>query len=796
MRRLRLYPRALWCAAMTLMLLGLPVGSAGTGRAATHRTLIPRFEHLAAEVWRSTPLQTSTFAMTGVSWRRSQRPIGAAEIRTSTDGVRWAAWSALEPADNGPDRGSREDRGIVATEPLWVRHARFAQLRWTGGPPPEGMRLHVIDPGTTPNQPRASVSAQPAQPQIISRARWGANESIRKCCPTFAPSVDFAVVHHTVGTNSYSRDESASIVRGVYEYHVRANGWDDIGYQFLVDRYGQVFEGRSGGVREPVIGAHAEGFNTGSTGVALMGSFQSATPPTAMTTALKSLLAWKLDLHHIDPRGSLTVVSGGSRKHPAGRSVRVNAISGHRDLQETACPGDGIYGMLSKLRTDVYSTGFPKIFDPKVSPLVFTPNGDGTNDVLRITAKLSEGATWRVRARTTDDEVQRSWEGVGALDVRWDGRTQIGETLPHGYYKVDISATAGTASATPAEVVAGLYRDPWTAWSRAGTAVERPGRARVAAGSNGTFHLLTRDSGGVMRRWQWSGSSWSSGTQLGSTGVAAPDGRFGFVSSRGVLHAVVRDRNSNLMHGRILSNGTFEGWTRIGRAADRGTDIALASDASGNVHAMTVGMGGNLFASKYANGSWSSWRRVGASNDRGTQPVLAAGPEGDVFAALIGGSNVVYANKLDPGRSWRSRWSAVGASNGRGSEPAVTSVDEGFLVVVRGQSTPTIWQTTGTIGRWNGWRRIGSASDSGYEPAIAAAPEDVVLVVRGRTSGRLFANVRGPDGIWRGWDEAGDSIQNGAAPSLATADEIVMVAAEVPDAQPATAIARPPLRPR
>ncbi len=790
------------CWVVALVLLGLPVASPPTGRAPRYERLLLRFTRIAGAhgAWR-TPATTSAggFSMAGVSWRRSERPEGHAELRTTRDGRTWTSWTDLEPADNGPDRGSREDRGVVATEPQWVGRARLAQVRWSGGTPPEGLALHMIDPGSDPTIPRSSAAAAPAKPGIISRARWGADESIRRCCSTFAPSVDFAVIHHTVTKNTYTREESASIVRGIYEYHVRVNGWDDVGYHFLIDRYGQVFEGRSGGVSEPVIGAHAEGFNTKSTGVSLIGSFQSESPPAAMTTALTNLLAWKLDIHHVDARGSTTVVSGGSRKFPAGKSVRVSSISAHRDLQETACPGDPVVAALPRLRSDVYGIGFPKIYRPKISPPIFSPNGDGRNDILRATATLSEGATWRVRVLTTAGEVLRSWEGVGTADVQWDGRTQVGEIVPHGYYKVDITATAGGKAATPAEVIAGLYRDPWGAWTRVGASLESVGTQRVAAGSGSRFHLLTRGPDGVMRRWQWDGQAWGTATRLGTSEVAATDGRFGFVSAGGVLHAVIRDPASNLLHGRILNNGTFTGWSRIGRASDRGRDVALAAAKDGSVHALIVGMSGNLFASRYPvdkTGSWSSWKRVGASNDKGIQPVLAAGAEGDVLAAVVGGSSGIYANKLDPGRGWRGRWAAVGRSLGRGAQPAIAAVDEGFLVVVRGQSTPNLWQASGTIGTWSAWRRIGSSSDKGFEPAILTALEDVVLVVRGQSSGRLFANVRRPDGVWQGWDEAGESIQNGSSPSLARTGDVVMVAAEVSGAAPATALARPPLRQR
>src|SRR5207253_5732205 len=138
-------------------------------------------------------------------------------------------------------------------------------------------------------------------PKIILRSSWGADESIRRAPPRYAVSVQYALVHHTAGTNNYTPADSAAIVRGIEVYHVKANGWNDIGYNFLVDKYGQIFEGRYGGVDKNVIGAHAEGFNTGATGIAVLGTYNDAAPPSAALNALAKLLAWRLDIAHVDP---------------------------------------------------------------------------------------------------------------------------------------------------------------------------------------------------------------------------------------------------------------------------------------------------------------------------------------------------------------------------------------------------------------------------------------------------------------------------------------------------------------
>ncbi|MBO0847806.1 MAG: peptidoglycan recognition protein, partial [Nocardioides sp.] len=159
-------------------------------------------------------------------------------------------------------------------------------------------------------------------------------------------------VHHTDTGNSYSCADSAAVVRSIFLYHVQTNGWNDIGYNFLVDKCGTLFEGRSGGVDRPVIGAHAYGFNTDSAGVAVLGTFTDVAPPQAALDTVAKVAAWKLGLDGRDPSGSTTLTEGvKDGNFPYGSAVTFKAISGHRDANSTACPGALLYGKLSAIRT-------------------------------------------------------------------------------------------------------------------------------------------------------------------------------------------------------------------------------------------------------------------------------------------------------------------------------------------------------------------------------------------------------------------------------------------------------------
>src|SRR5438132_10976364 len=240
----------------------------------------------------------SEFDLVGLHWSGP----GSVQFRTRSLEGRWSAWHQAAPeSEDLPDVQSSENRrtrGWRLGNPFWTGPSDRIAYRLRGQV--ERLRAYFIrSPEERIPLRRPSIAGSPP---ILTRLAWGANEAIRRAEPSFATSIGFAVVHHTAGTNSYSASQSAAIVRGIEGYHVQGNGWNDIGYNFLVDKYGQIFEGRYGGVDKNVIGAHAEGFNTGSVGVAVLGTYDSAAPPPAAMTSLANLLAWRLDVAHVDPR--------------------------------------------------------------------------------------------------------------------------------------------------------------------------------------------------------------------------------------------------------------------------------------------------------------------------------------------------------------------------------------------------------------------------------------------------------------------------------------------------------------
>ncbi|MEV6290557.1 peptidoglycan recognition protein [Streptomyces sp. NPDC051896] len=205
---------------------------------------------------------------------------------------------------------------------------------------------------TTPSAPPSTVP----EPPITSRADWGADESLSPDPSEYNADVKAVFVHHTDGANDYSCADSASIVRGIYAYHTQVNGWNDIGYNFLVDKCGTIFEGRKGGVDLPVLGAHTYGWNRESTGIAVLGEYTSTSASNAALASIARVAAWKLGQYGADPAGTVQLNAGASQQNyfgtsfTAGTAYTFQRISAHRDGYNTQCPGDSLYAQLPTIR--------------------------------------------------------------------------------------------------------------------------------------------------------------------------------------------------------------------------------------------------------------------------------------------------------------------------------------------------------------------------------------------------------------------------------------------------------------
>ncbi|MFF8939073.1 N-acetylmuramoyl-L-alanine amidase [Streptomyces paradoxus] len=209
----------------------------------------------------------------------------------------------------------------------------------------------TLDRGGLTERRRQAKPYVGPRPGIVTRRGWGANEGLRESGFRYTKKVQAAFVHHTASGNNYRCSQVPSLIRSIYRYHVKSMGWRDIGYNFLIDKCGKIYEGRAGGVAKPVLGAHTLGFNSNSMGIAVLGSYGATKPSKSAVNAIARLTAWKLGLYRMNPKGKTNLKSAGSNLHRKGKKVRLNVISGHRDGFATECPGRKLYGELGSARS-------------------------------------------------------------------------------------------------------------------------------------------------------------------------------------------------------------------------------------------------------------------------------------------------------------------------------------------------------------------------------------------------------------------------------------------------------------
>ncbi|WP_446223821.1 N-acetylmuramoyl-L-alanine amidase [Nocardia sp. IBHARD005] len=277
----------------------------------------------------------------------------------------WGPWYDADPLDTRAT--DQTPAGApTGTEPIYVGETTAVQMLVTRKPAagPDHDPAHLTEAALKAiliNPGRAAIDAAlndvaaalpGGGPKVITRAQWGADESIRCQEPTYDDGLGGITVHHTAGRNDYSRSESAGIVRAIYAYHAETLGWCDVGYNAMVDQYGQIFEGRYGGLDRAVQGAHAGGFNENTAGVALMGNYETEEPSNEAINAIGKFIGWRSKLAGINPKGSTTMYSEGTEFTPYAydEAVDLPVVFAHRDVGNTDCPGDAAYALMDRIR--------------------------------------------------------------------------------------------------------------------------------------------------------------------------------------------------------------------------------------------------------------------------------------------------------------------------------------------------------------------------------------------------------------------------------------------------------------
>ena len=528
----------------------------------------------------SLPQAVTGYGAVGVTWAHdSEVPDDAisVEVRTKSDGT-WSEWAELEYHDeHGPDPDTREGRRArPGTDPMLIGEVDQVQVRAAADKTlPADMRLAVIDPGETkqtaeqrPALDTSAMDGSPAalvaregtgegeddgtgdgtgeepttdvpdgdldlqagvhtpQPKIFSRSQWGADERLRDKGSLRYFEVHAGFVHHTVNANDYTRAQVPALLRGIYAYHTQSRGWSDIGYNFLVDRFGRIWEGRYGGIDRPVVGAHTLNYNDYSFAMSAIGNYETARPSQAVLAAYGVLLAWKLSLHGVD--ASSTKQRVGSRDF--------QAINGHRDAASTACPGRNLYAKLPEIRklaaeaqrgwsgrelqSNLAGSAHPDLIVRRASDgkAFIIPTGGLTGFGKGVATQVAAKAEATVSPDLTGD-------GIGDLVVRTaNGKTSVRPGTSDGTFGAGIKQTGALAGYDLITAVGDVSGD---------------GRNDLVARwpSTGRLDLFRGRGDGRFRAPIKLGTTWGDYTELIGSGDANGDGS---------ADLLARDRNGSM----------------------------------------------------------------------------------------------------------------------------------------------------------------------------------------------------------------------------------------------------------
>ena len=421
------------------------------------------------------------------------------------------------------------------------------------------------DTAPTTTAPATSVptSAPPAAPAVmgplpayISRAAWQADESLVTDPPSYADSVKVMFVHHTAGTNNYSCADSPAIIRGILAYHVQSQHWNDIGYNYLVDKCGTLFEGRRGGVDKAVIGAHTYGFNTGSAGIAVLGTYSNVRVPAVTQTVLAQVAAYKLGKYGFDPSTTAQLTEGVSDgKFPLNTVVTFNRIAGHRDGTATECPGNALYAQLADVRSQASTIVYGLAAKP-------------------VTGGLSSGGTYYVRGTATLNwAVATPSDLLARFELVVDGRT--------------VGSVPGTARSAPVRLTDGPHRVAVRAVHVSNKTAITPATGLVSDATAPTFSKapdLTFRGGTVSTSSAPVTLSWKAGdaVKLASVALTSP--------------------------AAVTFSTTATSWATSAKVGVQRTWMMSAKDAAGNVRTASATRTPVLVAETSAvrSGTWTS----------------------------------------------------------------------------------------------------------------------------------------------------------------------------------------------
>ena len=518
--------------------------------------------------------EAGSFSMVGVTWTALSGEDLGVHVRTLTASG-WSEWY-----DVTPDEEESEQR---ATGVIYVEDSTAVEVQATSRPggTAEGMRAVLIDSPARGSDPTTATTAAavngPAtaarplaangsvpQPTMITRSRWGA--IAQDGCEANSDTIRAVAVHHTAGSNDYSAGQSASIVRGIQYYHEVTLGWCDIGYNFLVDKYGQVFEGKGGGATFPVHGAHATTWNWETVGISLMMNSNTAQPSGPMLTSLEDVIAWKIANNYLNPLGTVTL---------GGRTI--NVIFRHGDVMSTECPGTNVTNRMAGIRNAVAARVNGKTYSTIYDTWRAAGGESGTYGVVHEMEHPVRGGR---QTNFAHGSILASPDGVVHTVRGGIGNEYVSLGYEHGYLGLPTSdevcglrnggcyqnfenGSINWTSTTGAHALHGAIRDEWG----------RTGWENGPLGYPTTDEICGLRNGGCYQDFQNGQIHWSPGSGAHATRGAIRDewGRTGW--ENGPLGYPTTDEICGLRNGgcyQTYQNGSIHWTSATGAHATHG----------------------------------------------------------------------------------------------------------------------------------------------------------------------------------------------------------------------------------
>jgi peptidoglycan hydrolase-like protein with peptidoglycan-binding domain len=666
--------------------------------------------------------ERARFTVAGVSWARSTKLSGddvIVQVRVREDSG-WSDWETPGVTDEGPQGGTTESATArLGTNPLVTDGATAIQVRvdTTSGQALPDVRVTTINPGTSsadddlvPHSPAASASAAATTPTIITRKQWGADESLRGAT-TYNTTVKAITIHHTASSNDYTAATAAAQIRGIYAYDTKGLGWSDIAYNFLVDKFGRIYEGRAGSITKAVRGAHAMGFNTNTMGIAALGNYQTTAAPAVMVDSLAKVAGWKLSQFGVDPSATTKLTSAGGigAKFATGAVATLQTINAHQNTSYTLCPGKNLFPLMGTIRSK--ATLYVKDSSTTGPAPITTHNLFAAYGTLT----LASGSTgWAVRDLQL--ELNRRGLAAGTADGTFGASTV---TAMKAFQKAAYLTTTGTVTA-----------NDWRALSRLSYVQTAPPppppvtpvNTKPIAGFNadgigdvlgrttaGDLYFYPAKVGGIGTPVRISGG-WNAYRQVFSPGDITGDRISDLIAISTTGYAYLFKGNGK--------GGLQAGSTLLSRSWAAYTDILTPGDwtGDGKPDLLARGANGDLLLAAGDGKGWfpGAWRRVGMGWQMFSQIITPGDVTGDGHADLLG--------RTAAGKLYLYKGTGITTGTASGMLPGVVVGSAG-------------WQAFNTV------LSTGDLTGDGKADLIARTPANIDYVYAGTGKG-TFASAK------------------------------------------------------